>query len=156
MIKKTISYHDYEGNERTDDFYFHLTQVELSKINSDPSLPGGLEESVARASKNEDAGELLRIIDLMISRSYGVKLPDGGFVKRNASGLPLYELFVNTEAYDNLLTELIQNEEGIINFLTGCLTKEAQDKVRAEFAKRKEEEINNVKLTPVEATGEVQ
>lgn len=156
MIKKTIQYHDYEGNLRTDDFYFHLTQVELTKINSDPSLPGGLEESVARASKNEDAGELLRIVDLMISRSYGVKLPDGGFVKRNSSGLPLYELFVNTEAYDNLLTELIQDEEGIVNFLTGCLTKEAQDKVRAEFAKRKEEELNKVKLTPVEAEGSVQ
>ena len=156
MIKKTIKYHDYEGNERTDDFYFHLTQVELTKINSDPSLPGGLEESVARASKNSDAGELLRIVDLMISRSYGVKLPDGGFVKRNSSGLPLYELFVNTEAYDNLLTELIQDEEGIVNFLTGCLTKDAQDKVRAEFAKRKEEEIKNVKLTPVESEGSVE
>lgn len=156
MIKKTIQYHDYEGNLRTDDFYFHLTQVELTKINSDPSLPGGLEESVARASKNEDAGELLRIVDLMISRSYGVKLPDGGFVKRNASGLPLYELFVNTEAYDTLLEELIKDEEGIVNFLTGCLTKEAQDRVRAEFAKRKEEEIKNVKLTPVEGEGAVQ
>lgn len=156
MIKKTIQYHDYEGNLRTDDFYFHLTQVELTKINSDPSLPGGLEESVARASKNEDAGELLRIVDMMISRSYGVKLPDGGFVKRNASGLPLYELFVNTEAYDNLLEELIKDEEGIVNFLTGCLTKEAQDRVRAEFAKRKEEEIKNVKLTPVEGEGAVQ
>ena len=156
MIKKTIQYHDYEGNLRTDDFYFHLTQVELTKINSDPSLPGGLEESVARASKNEDAGELLRIVDMMISRSYGVKLPDGGFVKRNASGLPLYELFVNTEAYDNLLEELIKDEEGIVNFLTGCLTKEAQDRVRAEFAKRKEEEIKNVKLTPVEGDGAVQ
>jgi hypothetical protein len=155
MIKKTIQYHDFEGNLREDDFYFHLTQVELTKINSDPSLPGGLEESVARASKNKDAGELLRIVDLMISRSYGVKLPDGGFVKRNSSGLPLYELFVNTEAYDNLLTELIQDEEGIVNFLTGCLTKDAQDKVRAEFAKRKEEELKNVKLTPVETEGSV-
>lgn len=155
MIKKTIQYHDFEGNLREDDFYFHLTQVELTKINSDPSLPGGLEESVARASKNNDAGELLRIVDLMISRSYGVKLPDGGFVKRNSSGLPLYELFVNTEAYDNLLTELIQDEEGIVNFLTGCLTKDAQDKVRAEFAKRKEEELKNVKLTPVETEGSV-
>lgn len=155
MIKKTISYHDYEGNLRTDDFYFHLTQMELTKINADPTLPGGLEESAARASKNEDAGEMIRIIDMLISRSYGVRLPDGGFVKRNASGLPLYEMFVNTEAYDTLMTELVSSESGIVDFLTGCLTKEAQDKVRAEWAKKQEEAAAAVKLTPVEAEGEV-
>ena len=153
MIKKTIQYHDYEGNLRTDDFYFHLTQMELTKINAD--FPGGIEESAIRANKNEDAGEMLRIVDTLISRSYGVKLPDGSFVKRNASGLPLYEMFVNTEAYDTLLTELIQDEDGIVTFLTGCLTKDAQDKVKAEWAKRQEEAAAKVQLTPVEAKGEV-
>lgn len=148
MIKKTIQYHDYEGNSREDDFYFNLTQVELTKINGDPSLPGGLQESAERATKNNDAGEMIRIIDMIISRSYGVKLPDGSFVKRNPNGLPLYEAFVNTEAYDNLITELVQSEDGIIAFLTGCLNKDAQDRVRAEMAKRKEAEAP-VALTPV-------
>ena len=148
MIKKTIQYHDYDGNLREDDFYFNLTQVELAKINGDPSLPGGLQESAERASKNNDAGVMIRIIDLMISRSYGMKLPDGGFVKRNASGLPLYELFVNTEAYDSLLEELISSEDGIVTFLTGCLSKDAQEKVRSEWAKRKENN-QDVGLTPV-------
>ena len=156
MIKKTIQYHDYDDNLREDDFYFHLTQVELGKLNSDPSVPGGLEESVIRASKNNDAGEMLRVVDLMISHSYGVKLPDGSFVKRSPSGLPLYESFVNTEAYDNLMNELIRSEEGIVNFLTGCLTKDAQDRVKAEWAKRKEEEKQKMKLTPVEADATVE
>ena len=138
MIKKTIQYHDYDGNLREDDFYFNLTQVELAKINGDPSLPGGLQASAERAARNNDSGEMVRIIDMMISRSYAMKLPDGAFVKRNASGLPLYEMFVNTEAYDNLMTELVQSEDGIVNFLTGCLSKETQDKVKAEWAKRKE------------------
>lgn len=150
MIKKTIKYHDYEDNEREDDFYFNLTQVELGKLNSDPSLPGGLQESMNRAVKREDSGELLRIVDLMISHAYGVKLPDGSFVKRGVSGLPAYEAFVNTEAYDNLMMELVQGEDNIVNFLIGCLTKDAQDKVRAEWSKRKEESIQNVKLTPIE------
>lgn len=153
MIKKTIQYHDYEGNLREDDFYFHLTQMELTKINAD--FPGGIEESAVRANKNNDAAEMLRIVDTLISRSYGVKLPDGGFVKRNASGLPLYEMFVNTEAYDALMTELIKDEDGIVSFLTGCLTKEAQDKVKAEWAKREEERAASIKLTPVEAEGTV-
>lgn len=155
MIKKSIKYHDYEGNLREDDFYFHLTQVELTKINSDPRFPGGIEESAARANKNEDAGMMLEIVDTLISRSYGVKLADGSFVKRDPTGLPLYERFVNTEAYDALMTELIQDEDGIVAFLTGCLTKDAQDKVKAEMAKRQEEAAQNVKLTPVEVEGEV-
>lgn len=137
MIKKVIKYHDYEGNEREDDFYFNLTQIELNKINSDPSLPGGIEECVNRAVKTNDAGEVLRILDLLISRSYGVKLPDGSFVKRNASGLPLYEAFVNTEAYDNLLTDLISGGENAVGeFLMGCLPVNAQARVREELKNR--------------------
>lgn len=155
MLKKTIKYHDYDGNEREDDFYFHLTQIEMNKINADPSLPGGIEETINRATKNQDAGEMLRVIDMLISRSYGVKLPEGGFVKRNASGLPLYELFVNTEAYDNLLSELIRSERAITDFLMGCLTEEARRQVQAEIAKREEEARNAVKLTPVDANGDV-
>lgn len=149
MIKKTIKYHDYDGNEREDDFYFHLTQVEMNKINSDPSLPGGIEESVARSVKNDDRGEMLRIIDLLISRSYGVKLPDGGFVKRNASGLPLYEMFVNTEAYDNLLTELISGgENGIGEFLIGCFPTNTQEMLRTRLVETGKDKV--VPLTPVD------
>lgn len=142
MIKKVIEYHDYEGNLRKDDFYFNITQIELNKINTDPSLPGGIEECINRAMKNEDAGEMLRIIDLIISRSYGVKLPDGSFVKRNATGLPLYEAFVNTEAYDNLMTELITSGENTISeFLIGCMPASAQEKLRSELQKRRPEAV---------------
>lgn len=156
MIKKVIKYHDFEGNEREDDFYFHLTQVELEKINADPSLPGGLQAAIDRATRNQDAGEMLRIIDMVISRSYGVKLADGGFVKRNPSGLPLYEMFVNTEAYDNLLSELINSGDKVVEeFLMGCLTAGAQEKVRAEMAKREEEARKTVQLTPVDGKGSV-
>lgn len=155
MIKKTIKFHDYDGNEREDEFYFNLTQMELNKINSDPSLPGGIEESVIRAQKNEDAGEMLRIVDMLISRSYGAKLPDGSFVKRNVSGLPLYEIFVNTEAYDNLIQELITNENEIVSFLTGCLSKDAQNRVRAKMAEAEAAKKNVVHLTPVDGSGEV-
>lgn len=147
MIVKTIKYHDYDGNEREDDFYFHLNQVELTKLNGE--VPGGLQDAAARATKNGDMNQMLKLIDLMISRSYGVRLPDGSFVKRNASGLPLYETFVNTEAYDNLLTELIKSEDVMVEFMTGCMTKDAQDRIRAEWAKRQGNNDQEVKLTPV-------
>lgn len=149
MIKKTIKYHDYEGNERVDDFYFHLTEIELEKINTE--LPGGIQKAAERASKNNDAGAMLVIIDKVISRSYGMQTPDGGFIKRNASGLPLYEMFVNTEAYDNLLTELISGGDRVLSdFLMGCLTVSTREKIKAEFARRDKEANENVKLTAVD------
>lgn len=156
MICKTIKYHDHEGNEREDDFYFNLTQVELGKIETDPSLPGGLQASMDRAIKNQNRGEMLRIIDMVISRAYGMKLPTGDFTKRNVSGLPLYELFVNTEAYDNLLDELVSSDKDAVDqFLIGCLTKGAQEKVIAARAQQEEQEKANMKLTPVNADGSV-
>ena len=156
MIKKTIKYHDFEGEEREDDFYFNLTNIEMNKLDSDPSLHGGFEKTIARIQKNKDAGELLRVIDLLISRAYGVKLPDGSFVKRNASGLPLYEMFVNTEAYDNLMLELIQDDNIVTTFLTGCLTKDAQDRVKAKMAEIDAERRAQMKLTPIDSAGQVE
>lgn len=150
MVTKRIKYHDYDGKEREDDFYFHMTQIEMNKINSDPSLPGGIEESVNRAVRNNDSGEMLRIIDLLISRSYGAKLPDGSFVKRTATGMPLYEMFVNTEAYDNLLTDLISGGENAIgDFLLGCMPVNAQEKIREEIARRQAAGEDVPKLTLV-------
>ena len=32
MLKKTITYTDYNGNSRTEDFYFNLTKTELMKM----------------------------------------------------------------------------------------------------------------------------
>ena len=150
MIKKHIKYHDYEENEREDDFYFHLTKVELEKINAE--FVGGIQSATERATKNNDAGAMLAIIDKVISRSYGMQTPEGGFVKRNASGMPLYESFVNTEAYDNLLTELISGGDRVLtDFLMGCLTASAREELKAERARRDEEAKKNVKLTAVDA-----
>ena len=32
MLKKTISYVDYNGTKRTEDFYFNLTKAEISEM----------------------------------------------------------------------------------------------------------------------------
>jgi len=60
-----------------------------------------------------------------------------GFVKTAPNGQKLADFFINTEAYDNLMTELMQNEDTFINFMSGCLNKNAQERVQAEIAKLK-------------------
>lgn len=142
MIKKTITSEDFDGNQKTKDYYFHMNQVEFAKLNSE--VPGGLEKTIQDIIANQDQGAMLRLVDLLVSRSYGERdEEDGGFTKIGKNGRPLYEKFVNTSAYDNLIIELIQGEKNIVTFLSGIMPKEVQARMDEEFKKQKAAEQNS-------------
>lgn len=139
MIKKVITYEDFEGNERKKEFYFHMNQVEFSKLNGE--VPGGLEKRIQEIIDDKDEDAMLRLIDLVVSRSYGEKDDeDGGFTKIGKNGRPLYEKFINTGAYDKLIIELIQSESNITKFLTGIMPNEVQTRIQKAFEERKAKE----------------
>ena len=146
MIKKTLTFEDFEGNERTKDFYFHMNQVEFSKLNGE--IPGGLEKRMQTIIQDQDEDALLRMIDLLVSRSFGKFDEEDEFTKIDRNGRPLYEKFVNTDAYDKLIIELIQSEKNIVTFLTGIMPKNIQGKIEEEY--KKQQEANRPKLTPVD------
>ena len=52
MIKKTVTYTDFDGNERTEDFYFHLTEQELTEW--ELSVDGGLSGVLTRIINSRD------------------------------------------------------------------------------------------------------
>lgn len=132
MIKKTISYHDFEGDERTDDFYFSLNEVQFARINR--MFPGGLQEYTEKIAKDKNADEMFRVIDILVSEAYGER-QGNNFVKVTPSGQKLSDFFTNTEAYDNLLMELVKDDRALINFLAGCLPSNAKSRVEAELRK---------------------
>ena len=143
MIKKTIAYEDFEGNPKTKDFYFHMNQVEFAKLNGE--IPGGLEKRINEIINDRDQDAMLRMIDLLVSRSYGKFDDDDEFTKIDRNGRPLYEKFVNTDAYDKLIIELVSSEKGIVNFLSGIMPKEIQAKLDEEL--KKQEAEKQAKLT---------
>lgn len=149
MIKKTLQYHDFEGDLRTDDFYFSLNQVQFARINR--LFPNGLKEYMQKIIKDKDADELFRVIDILVSEAYGER-QGSNFVKVAPNGQKLSDFFTNTEAYDNLLEELMKDDTSLINFLTGCLGRDAQEKVRAEMEKQQaemeKEQVNGVPDVP--------
>ena len=147
MIKKTITFEDYSGEERTKDFYFHMNQVEFSKLNGE--IPGGIEKRMQKIIEDRDEDALLRIIDLLVSRSYGEFDDEDEFTKVSKTGRPLYEKFVNTDAYDQLIIELIKKEDNIIAFLRAIMPKKVQGRIDEEMQKRQKEKV--VQLTPVSA-----
>ena len=147
MIKKTITYDGFDGEKRTKDFYFHMNQVEFAKLNGE--IPGGLEKRINEIIADKDQDAMLRIIDMLVSRSFGKFDDDEEFTKIDRNGRPLFEKFVNTDAYDKLIIELIQNEKEIVNFLSGIMPKEIQTKLDEKMKEMKAEEEKQPKLSAV-------
>lgn len=128
MIKKTIAYTDYNGNQRKEDFWFNLTKAEVARM--EMSTEGGMAEMINRIVAAQDVPSLISIFEEMIQKSYGVKTPDGrGFVKRKED----LESFMATEAYSELFMELVTDADAAAKFLNGIIPS-YDDKKPAQIA----------------------
>lgn len=129
MLKKTITYKDYNGIDRKEDFLFNLTQTELMKW--DLKTPGGLAAKLEKITQKFDVPSLTSFIEDLIDKSYGIKSDDGvRFIKDEK----LSEMFRQTEAYDQLFIELLSDEKKTADFINGILPKELLEKAQAQNA----------------------
>ena len=101
MYKKTMSYTDFDGNTRKEDFFFNFTTAELAEM--ELTAKGGLKGEI-EAITNEQNGE--KIVDWfkkIILKSVGKKSPDGRkFIKSKE----ISDDFAQTQAYSDLFMEL--------------------------------------------------
>lgn len=134
MLKKTISYVDYNGTKRTEDFYFNLTKAEISEMELE--IPGGMSEMLKRITAAQDTPTLVKIFKDLILRSYGVKSDDG---RRFIKSQQLKEEFSQTEAYSELFMELATNADAASAFINGIIpadvAKESEKRVKELEAK---------------------
>lgn len=116
MIKKTITYTDYNGVVRTEDFYFNLTKAEVVEIETE--VPGGLTEYLKKIAAEQDPGKLVEKFKWFILRTVGVKSPDG---KRFVKSQEVRDAFEQTEAYSELFMELAQDADAAAKFINGVI-----------------------------------
>lgn len=114
MFKKTITYTDYDGNERTEDFRFNLSKAEYVMFEN--SVIGGMSKEIERAMAMQNGPRILEIFKDLVDRSYGVKTADG---RRFMKTPELLQEFRETEAYVNLFMELVTDPEAGKAFLRG-------------------------------------
>ena len=128
MLKKTITYTDFNGVERTEDFYFNLTKAEIAEMELE--VPGGMTTMIERITKTQDTPSLIKVFKELILRSYGKKSDDG---RRFIKNKELVEEFKDSEAYSELFMELATNAEAASAFVNGITTKipEAAKKIPA-------------------------
>lgn len=118
MLKKTITYTDYDGLERTEEFRFNLTKAEL--VNMELTTAGTFSETMKRIIAEKDIIRIAKLFKELLLKSYGVKSDDG---KRFIKSQELSEAFSQTEAYSDLYIELLSNPEEAAKFFAEVAPK---------------------------------
>ena len=128
MLKKTITYTDYNGVERREDFGFNLSKAELMEM--ELGVTGGLAEYMRRIVSAQDQPSLIKIFKDIILKSYGEKSADGKrFVKIDEHGVPLSLGFSQTEAYSILFMELSTDDEAAAAFINGIVPADVSKEI---------------------------
>lgn len=128
MLKKTITYTDYNGVERREDFWFNLSKAELMEM--ELGVTGGLAEYMRRIVSAQDQPSLIKIFKDIILKSYGEKSADGKrFVKIDEHGIPLSLGFSQTEAYSILFMELSTDDEAAAAFINGIVPADVSKEI---------------------------
>ena len=129
MLKKIITYTDYNGVERTEPFYFNLSKAELMEM--ELGVTGGMTEMLDKIIAAKDAPSLMKTFKEMIMKYYGIKSDDG---KRLIKSEELSIAFTQTEAYSVLFMELITDDKAAADFVNGIIPNEIQAEVAAQTA----------------------
>lgn len=150
MYKKTIEYEDFNGQKRTETFYFNLSKNELFDL--ELRTPGGIEQYTKKIIETQDGQKLADMFKWFINESYGVKSPDGrSFIKSKE----VLDNFRFTNAYDILYVELATDDKAAAEFYNGIFPKEAVEAARRQKEMAEKAGLSLVNEAAKEATPQV-
>ena len=107
MFKQEIEYIDFNGQERKEDFYFHLSLPELTRIEAEAGM--NLKDHLEELIVNQDMKKLLTFLEDVILTSYGIKASDGRSFQKSKE---IRSEFENSPAYAEFFEKLL-TEEGM-------------------------------------------
>lgn len=126
MLKKTIVYTNFNDEQVSEDYYFHLSKAELIEL--EMSYEGGLSESLKEIVASEDGKAIIAEFKNIILMSYGQRSADG---KRFIKNQLLREEFESSEAYSTLFVELVTDADAAAKFISGIIPSDmAEEAVR--------------------------
>lgn len=124
MLKESVTYIDYNENERTDELYFNLTDAEVMEL--ELSTPGGLAGMINRVVAAQDQPTIIKIFKDFILKAYGVKSPDG---KRFIKNEEVRAEFEQSEAYSILFMRLATDANYAAKFVNGIISAEKRQAI---------------------------
>lgn len=116
MYKKTITYTDYFGVERTEDFYFNLSESELMQLQL--STQKGFYNEMQALVDSHDGPKIMDAFNQIILKAYGEKSDDG---RRFIKSPEISKAFTETPAYDKFFMEIIEDPKAASEFINGIV-----------------------------------
>ena len=123
MLKKTITYTDYNGVERTEDFYFNFSKAEIAEM--EMGIDGGMSAMLNKIINTKDVPSLIKIFKDLVLKAYGEKSADG---KRFIKSEELSTAFSQTEAYSDLYIKLATDADEAAKFFNAIIPERVVDK----------------------------
>ncbi len=121
MIKKTVKYEDFNGNEVVEDLYFNYTKTELMKLQFNGTL-----DTINKAQETNDVNSMALFADDFVKNAYGIKSEDG---KRFIKSKEIAEEFAQSLAYDALMNDLMFKEGEFDKFVRLVIPKDISSKI---------------------------
>lgn len=124
MLKITKTYIDFNGVERTEDFYFNLTKADLTELQM--SVNGGLTTLLDNISRAKDSKSIIEHIKKLVLISYGEKSLDG---REHFKSDEIRAKFAATQAYSDIFMEIATDDKKAADFVMGILPTDLKDEV---------------------------
>ena len=127
MLKKPVTYTNFNDETVTKVLYFHISKTRLSenlgladRLNAVDEMLSGPTRQLTR----EEVSEILDLMKLVLRLSYGVRSADGESFDQSEA---LWQEFTTTAAYDALLFQLFESESAAVEFMSGILPKDLRE-----------------------------
>ena len=120
MIKLDLTFEDFDGNPVTESHWFHLSKNKLIEMELADSE--GLAQKLTKVGTSGDAGEIMRAFKDVISSAYGVRPPENA--QKFIQTPELSTEFMNSLAFDAMLTRLITDTNFAVDFVNGIVPKD--------------------------------
>lgn len=121
MFKYTSTYDDWNGVKRTEDFYFSITEAEMTEL--EMSAEGGFVAYVTKISKAKNNVEAASAFKKLILLAYGEKSEDGRYFNKSEE---ISARFTGTPVYSELYMRMIKDAKFAVKFFNGILPKNMQ------------------------------
>lgn len=126
MLKKSITFEDFNGETTTEDFYFHISEADIAKQEMLASPEGGLEQMVKKAIERGKPQAVLDLFDFLIKGGIGERSLDG---KKFFKSQEITDNFVASNAYSVLYLELCTNAAAGAEFVNGIVPAKIADAI---------------------------